>query len=125
MTTPAWDESLETGDPLVDKQHRDIHTLVDYVEVARDRPELLMGVLERLMEHVDCHFTTEEALMVRTGYVGPEATEHVAEHRRLTENARDAVLNFQRGRAHRDATGRRVPARLALESRPRTRPEVH
>jgi hemerythrin-like metal-binding protein len=97
MADLEWDESLETGDPLVDQQHRNIHSLVDYVEAARDRPEELMRVLDRLMEHVECHFATEEALMERTGYVGKDAEEHIAEHRELTEGARDTVLQFRRG----------------------------
>lgn len=92
-----WDESMETGDPLVDQQHRNIHMLVDYAEAAKDKPELLMHVLERLMEHVDCHFATEEALMQKTGYVGTDAIEHIAEHHKLTEDARDTVLKFRSG----------------------------
>jgi hemerythrin-like metal-binding protein len=70
---------------------------VEYVEAAKDRPDLLIRVLERLMEHVDCHFTTEEALMEKTGYVGKDASEHIAEHRTLTENARDVVVRFRSG----------------------------
>jgi hemerythrin-like metal-binding protein len=49
------------------------------------------------MEHVDCHFTTEEALMEQTGYAREAADEHIAEHRRLTADARDVVLKFRGG----------------------------
>ncbi len=92
-----WDQSLETGDPLVDKQHREIHRLVDYVETMQDQPSVLIQVLERLMQHVDCHFATEEALMERTSYVGPDADEHIAEHRKLKEEARAVVLKYREG----------------------------
>lgn len=101
MSAYEWDASLETGDSLVDQQHRDIHALVDYLERAKSEPDLLMRVLDRLMEHVDCHFTTEEALMEATGYVGEEAEGHVAEHRRLTADARDVVLKFRCGELSR------------------------
>lgn len=97
MGSLSWDASLETGDPLVDQQHRAIHHLVDQVEAATDGPEQLMAALDQLMEYVDCHFTTEEALMAATGYAGEEADEHVAEHRELTSRARDLVLAFSRG----------------------------
>lgn len=97
MTGLQWDESMETGDPLVDQQHRDIHALVDYVEAADDRPERIMEVLDRLMEHVDCHFMTEEQLMERSGYGGQSAADHIAEHRELTDAARQAVLRFRSG----------------------------
>jgi len=69
--------------------------LVDYAEASKDKPDLLMRVLERLMDHVDCHFTTEETLMANTGYVGADAAEHVAEHRQLTATA-DVLLTAQR-----------------------------
>jgi hemerythrin-like metal-binding protein len=88
---------METGDPLVDRQHREIHQLVDDAEAASGETELLMGVLDRLMEHVDCHFATEEALMARTGYAGPLADAHVAEHRDLTNEARTVVLKVRLG----------------------------
>ena len=97
MDSYQWDGSLETGDPLVDQQHRNIHQLVDDIEAAQDRPDVLMSVLERLMDHVSCHFATEEALMEKTGYVGPDALEHLAAHRELTEDARGIVLEFRNG----------------------------
>jgi hemerythrin-like metal-binding protein len=97
MNEFEWDQSLETGDPLVDQQHRDIHTLVGHMAAAEDRPDEIMRVLDRLMEHVDCHFATEEDLMDRTGFVGEDADEHIAEHRALTQAARDAVLQFRSG----------------------------
>lgn len=97
MDDYAWDESLATGDALVDRQHRNIHELVRYLEAADDRPDEVMRVLDRLMEHVDCHFVTEEDLMRRSGYVGEEADEHIADHRKLAESARETVLRFRRG----------------------------
>lgn len=97
MNGHDWDGSLETGDPIVDQQHRNIHMLVDFVERSQDEPEAIMRALQRLMEHVDCHFATEEELMQRTGYTGPAAQDHIADHRRLTQEARDVVLKYRRG----------------------------
>lgn len=108
MTEPRWEPSLETGDPLVDKQHRDIHELVDDIEAADDRPDELMRVLERLMDHVDCHFLTEEDLMRRSGYDPVRAADHIADHARLAEAARAAVLEFRAG----DLTSMRPLAEL-------------
>lgn len=93
----TWSEVYETGDALVDKQHKDIHELVDYVEAVEDGPEEVLQVLDRLMQHVDTHFATEEALMRRAGYVGERAEEHLAEHRDLTQSAREQVLLFRSG----------------------------
>lgn len=97
MADYHWDDALETGDALVDQQHRDIHRLVEHVALAEDRPEEVMRALERLMVHVDCHFATEEALMHRLRYDAQRAESHVAEHRSLTQSAREAVLEFRSG----------------------------
>lgn len=97
MQEAGWDATLATGDALVDQQHRDIHELVDYVRAAEDRPTEVLRVLDRLMEHVDCHFTTEEELMARSGYTGDAAARHIEEHRALTQAAREQVLLFRSG----------------------------
>lgn len=97
MSEYTWSDALQTGDALVDKQHRDIHLLVDYVAAAEDRPDEVLRVLDRLMAHVDCHFATEEALMARIGYEDARADAHRSEHQALTQSARDMVLRFRSG----------------------------
>lgn len=97
MDSRAWDEAMQTGDQIVDEQHRAIRCLVDDAEAAADDPAQLLRVLDRLMEHVDCHFATEEALMVQTRYQGPEAEAHIDEHRALTNEARDVVMQVRLG----------------------------
>jgi hemerythrin-like metal-binding protein len=54
---------------------------------------LLMA--DRIMEHVDVHFTMEEDLMGRWDYPEPELSEHIGEHDELRQSARDAVLGFR------------------------------
>jgi hemerythrin len=94
----CWDPSLETGDPLVDRQHREIAELVEYVRVATDSADQIMLVLDRLMVHVDTHFAIEEDLMARSAYAQDAADPHMAEHRRLIRSARDTVMQFRTGR---------------------------
>lgn len=93
----GWDVTMETGDALVDRQHRRIHALVADVEAAGDEPSEIRRILDHLMEHVDTHFATEEALMERIGFPEAERAAHVSEHRTLTEQARRAVLDFRTG----------------------------
>lgn len=97
MGEREWEDVLETGDPCVDRQHEEIHQLLDYVESADDRPEEVLHVLDRLMAHVDVHFATEEALMRQCGYPGDVAREHIADHHQLTQSAREMVLLFRSG----------------------------
>lgn len=97
MEERKWEDVLETGDPCVDRQHEEIHQLLDYVESVDDRPEEVLHVLDRLMAHVDGHFATEEALMRRCGYSGDAARAHIADHHQLTQSAREMVLLFRSG----------------------------
>ncbi|MDR3686543.1 MAG: hemerythrin domain-containing protein [Coriobacteriia bacterium] len=93
----SWDESLETGDPLVDQQHRRIYRIFYELEVADDTPGEIMLVLDRLTSHVALHFRTEEDLMRREEFPAHETLLHQAEHRRLTEQTRAYVLQFRTG----------------------------
>jgi len=97
MSPIDWDPALETGDPLVDEQHRNIHMIFNELESASDRPGEIMRVLELLLDHVVMHFDTEEALMRRVGYPTESMSEHVELHRELTEAARTKVLEFRSG----------------------------
>ena len=98
MEHVEWDSGLETGDALVDEQHRGIFELFN--EMAALEPDdtaALLPLADRLMQHVDTHFDMEEDLMVRGGYPRDDYEGHVREHRDLKEKARDAVLEFRRG----------------------------
>ncbi len=97
MPPIGWDPELETGDPLVDRQHRNIHSLFNRLESAEDRPEEIMRVLESLLDHVAMHFDTEEDLMRRELYPAKLLEEHVRLHRELTGAARQKVLEFRSG----------------------------
>jgi hemerythrin-like metal-binding protein len=92
-----WDGTLETGDPLVDQQHRRIHELVGELERAEDTPAELMRVLDHLAVHVDTHFATEERLMVAQAYPQELADAHRAEHAALTQSTRAIIVSFRKG----------------------------
>lgn len=92
-----WDPSFETGDALVDEQHRAIHALFADLQSAEDRPDEVMRVLDRLTEYVSMHFATEEDLMERERYPRELIDAHVVEHRNLTDATREKVLAFRAG----------------------------
>ncbi len=96
MSPLEWDASLETGDALVDGQHRGILLFVNEVAALEsDDPIVILGVVDRLMEHVDTHFAAEEELMMRGGYPADACNEHKAAHRMLKDKARAATLGFR------------------------------
>ena len=97
MSPIIWDASLETGDEVIDRQHRAIHALFNQLEAAADNEAEIMRALDFLTEHVAVHFAMEEDLM-RSEEFPPRLTEaHVFEHERLTEGVRDQVLAFRTG----------------------------
>jgi hemerythrin len=92
-----WDGSLETGDEVVDLQHRTIHNLFNDLSAAPDNAAEILGALDFLTQHVLVHFATEEDLMHREGFPQPLADIHIAEHRTLTDEVRWQVLEFREG----------------------------
>jgi hemerythrin len=96
MNPIGWDPSLETGDALVDGQHRGIVDFANEVAALEtDDVVVMLGVVDRLMEHVDTHFAAEEDLRTRGGYPRAAADEHKAQHRMLKDKARAATLGFR------------------------------
>lgn len=98
MSRIDWDPALETGDVLVDHQHRTIHEIFNDLESAHGEPDRVRSVLERLLDHALIHFATEEDLMHRTQYPADRIEEHQALHRELTEAARQSALDFRSGK---------------------------
>jgi hemerythrin len=80
----SFDRSLETGDPEIDAQHRELFArIAQLLEVARDRRARaeVERLLEFLGDYVVQHFEAEERAMAEADY--PEAAAHRAEHGEL------------------------------------------
>lgn len=97
MSPITWDRSLETGDPVVDHQHRAIHDLFNNLEAVANNDAEIMRALDFLTEHVMVHFATEEDLMLREEFPKTLTEAHILEHRRLNDAVRDQVLAYRSG----------------------------
>jgi hemerythrin len=96
MVPIGWDPTLETGDAVVDQQHRDVISLINEVEALEsDDTATLLGIVERLVSHIDIHFVTEEDLMRRGGYPREAFETHQKEHTMLKARAASAALGFR------------------------------
>jgi len=94
----SWDESLETGNELIDRQHREVVDLLDELRAAEAAPETeVLRVLDKMMEFTLFHFAAEEKLMTQVGYPADPSVEMVQQHREFTDYARLRVLEFRRG----------------------------
>lgn len=96
-----WDESMETGDPHMDRQHREIIELVDRLDaIGVDDASWLQHaheILDQVMDLTVTHFTTEELLMVRAGYPADAQERMLEQHRNFKSYARIRVLEFRAG----------------------------
>jgi len=89
-----WRSEWESGNKLVDDQHRELLHLSDRlldVSLSGTGRESVMPALNALLAHVTHHFKDEEQLQRDVGY--PEYAEHAQIHQALTEKA--ALLKQQ------------------------------
>jgi hemerythrin len=92
MTYAVWDESLETGNALVDDQHKQLFALINELHdsiIEGDALETQQSVLARLMDYSEQHFQAEEGLMGSVGYPGLIAQQEM--HREFTFKTTEMV----------------------------------
>jgi len=96
-----WDQSMETGDPHMDRQHREIIELVDRLDaIGADDASWVdhaHDVLDKVMDVTVTHFNTEEQLMVQVGYPADAHERMLQQHRDFKSYARIRVLEFRAG----------------------------
>jgi hemerythrin len=71
MAYVTWDPSLETGNDVVDREHRGLYDLLNelYDSIVESSGVEVQGeVLSRLADYAVVHFADEEALMRSIGY---------------------------------------------------------
>jgi len=99
MTYFPWDPSLETGDELIDEQHRSLFALADSLQVALEerRPEAdaVANAIYGLTDYVVEHLADEEAMMARAGY--PGLSSHHSMHEHLSEETLRLAARYFNG----------------------------
>ena len=99
MRYARWHESLATGDPAVDSQHRALYDLVNDLNASAVLGMEHQGeseALQRIVNYASNHFGAEEALMRRFNY--PGLGEHTAVHTDFAGTAHSLVLEHAAGR---------------------------
>jgi len=98
MTT--WDESMATGEPHIDEQHRRMLALIDEFEASRgtqyDSVSSLL-LLQEAMSFAVEHFLMEEDLMRRVHYPPRPTKVMIEQHIEFKHYARMRVLEFRGG----------------------------
>ncbi len=79
----VWQEGLESGEPTIDAEHRELmrlgNVLIDASLVPAAPVEALLPALDALLDHVRHHFAAEEAILAAHGYL------QLAGHKRTTQ----------------------------------------
>lgn len=111
MAHTRWDKGLETGNDLIDSQHRELNAFVNELRAFSGGPRTeVLGVLDKVMDFAADHLLLEEELMRQVDYP-PEATRRmVQQHQEFKERARSMVLSYRR-----DEMLGLLPIRLLLE----------
>lgn len=82
----VFDDSLKTGNQLIDDQHRELIERVNKLEqacAAGGQKRTAIQTLDFLMDYVHVHFADEEELQEEWKY--PQTAAHKAQHRAFEE----------------------------------------
>ena len=95
-----WSESLKTGNPKVDTQHKKIFELgTGVLDLSPDSSkETVQKTFQELIDYTKKHFTEEEKMMADNGY--SSLREHQSLHREFIGKLHNILRDFQ-------ATGQR------------------
>jgi len=85
-TIMEWKKSYETGNTVVDSEHKEIFTLVQKVMDATftSRKEKVNTAVDFLTSYTLKHFSHEERLMQESAY--PDMQKHKAQHKAFAES---------------------------------------
>jgi hemerythrin len=98
MAFAEWDQALETGNALVDGQHRELFATVNELHeaiVSHNDVEVLGGILYRLQRYTAVHFHDEEGLMDEVGY--PDLDRHHGLHLDLADQTSALTSKYLSG----------------------------
>jgi hemerythrin len=85
-----WNDSYVTGIKTVDEQHKALFEMLNgfYAALRQKRTqESLLELLDSLVGYTHYHFTTEEELMAKYGFL--LSLDHISQHRDFIEKITD------------------------------------
>ena len=95
----VWSDTYSLEHPQIDREHQALFAMAEQLHQAMlngSGVKVLEGLLARLINYTQVHFSHEEALMRHHHYGGMDA--HVAEHRKLTEQVLDLQRKYAAGK---------------------------
>ncbi len=92
-----WEKKYETGQPLIDAEHRLLVMLFRKLDVAiktKESETSINRIVTEVAKFVEFHFVSEENLMYETGYPGIEG--HKELHKKLLKELNDTIRKLNR-----------------------------
>ncbi len=98
MPLMAWKEKYSMGLRTMDDQHAELLAILNDLHAAMLKGQaqsVAAAVFEKLVRHVQDHFSAEEALLADVGF--PGLAEHRAQHQELNGKLEEYIDRFERG----------------------------
>jgi diguanylate cyclase (GGDEF)-like protein/hemerythrin-like metal-binding protein/PAS domain S-box-containing protein len=93
-----WSSAYCSGDPAIDVEHRNLfklaNSVLDQCAGPNADPKQVQPALQRLVAHIEQHFSEEEALMQQWGY--SKVREHAEVHEQLLQRANEFRQGVER-----------------------------
>lgn len=86
MTILSWNKQYLIGDWVIDDEHKGLFDLVNEFHthwIEQRRPQEIAGILNKLMQYSEQHFSHEEEIMAGVDY--PKLAHHQQEHEKLVQ----------------------------------------
>lgn len=99
MVYAKWDPTLETGNELVDSEHRELLAIINELQnsiIERHDREIQDAIMVRLMAYARDHFKHEEELMRSVFYPGLVRQKQL--HKEFAAEARRLMSDYESGR---------------------------
>ena len=90
-----WKKSYEIGIAEIDTQHRNLVGIINELSDAMMNQKgykVVPHIIEKLVNYIQLHFTTEEEIMRETKY--PDLDEHCQEHLAMTTKVAEFKRNY-------------------------------
>jgi len=96
LTISTWDKSLETGNKMIDDQHRQLIRLVDDLYQAKSKSDKeTLILLARMHDFTVEHFISEELLMKEVNYPPKPTQEMINQHKDFKSYVRLSILQYR------------------------------
>ncbi|MCL1971463.1 MAG: hemerythrin family protein [Endomicrobia bacterium] len=108
-----WDKNLETGNAIIDNQHRQLFSALNRLVLANDLgscPEELNETIKFLTDYTYKHFRDEEELMKEYNYPEPDKSGHKKNH----DNFKQTVCDLSQQLADKGYTNALVKTTIRI-----------